>query len=260
MLNRVKISEITVNQLKTAGILFVLAAIVILIGNFIPNLVAILIFIILGLILILISIVFIVFVLTKMLELKPDASTPINTARFGLVFYMILMLVINIVVFFVYPGVATIVLAVIQAIAQLVGFIALNMAFKSFSELLAPSDKIDSPVFIIYGIYGVLELIMAIIAALVGSWGAIIAVAWIDLILSTIVMLGVGIVLILNAEKLLKSVKGAVIAPTTVSPDVPNAKYKTTPEEPEESIFCSHCGNKLSVSDAFCPKCGAKMK
>ncbi len=160
MLNRVTISEDIINQMKYAGILFILATIFMLIGNFIPSIVAILIFIILGLILILISVVFIVFVLTTMLELKPDASTPINAARFGLVFYMIMLLVTNIVLLFVYPGVATIVIAVLQALVQLVGFVALNMAFKSFSELLAPSNKIDSPVFILYGFYGVLEFMI----------------------------------------------------------------------------------------------------
>ncbi len=224
MLNRVTLSRNIANQMKYAGILFILAALLMLIGNFIPSIVAILIFIILSLILILISVVFIVFVLTTMLELKPDASTPINVARFGLVFYMIMLLVANIVVLFVYPGVATIVIAVLQALVQLVGFVALNMAFKSFSELLEPSNKIDSPVFILYGFYGVLEFIMALIAGIVGSYGALMAVLWIDLILTFILMLAIGIVLTLNTEKLLKYVEGAVIAPASATSDEPRAK------------------------------------
>ncbi len=99
---------------------------------------------------------------------------------------------------------------------------------------------------------------MALIAGLVGSFGALMAVLWIDLILTFILMLAIGIVLILNTEKLLKYVEGAVIAPASETSDEPSAKYSTGDEEPEKSTFCSHCGNKLVVSDAFCPECGAK--
>jgi len=260
MLNKIKIKETTANQQKYAGLIFVLAALILLIGSFMYSINAYIALLIIGLLLIISGIGFIVFFLTKALELKPDASTPINIARFGFIVYLIILLVANIGGLYITPGVFTIVTAVLLVVAQLAAFVALNVAFKRFSELLTPADKMDSPVFVIYGCYGLFEFTVALIIGFSGSFGLIYAFLWINTILSFILMLALGIVLILNSNKLLKYVEGATIAPSTVPSDTPSAKYYTGTEELKEEIFCPNCGSKLGEDSKFCPECGATLQ
>jgi len=260
MLNKIKLKETTANQQKYAGLIFIFAALILLVGSFMYSVGAYIALLIIGLVLILLALGFIVFFLTNVLELKPDASTPINIARFGFIFYLIILFVANIGSLFIPPGVFTIVIAVLLVVAQLVAFVALNVAFKRFSELLTPADKIDSPVFVIYGCFGLFEFIIALIIGFSGSFGLVAAFFWINIILSFILMLALGIVLILNSNKLLKYIEGATIAPTTVPSDTPSAKYYTGTEELKEEIFCPNCGSKLGEDSKFCPECGATSK
>ena len=271
-----KFKETSASQMKTSGILYIFASILILVGNFMPNLTAALIFVIIALLMILVAIVFLIFSLTTMLETRPDLSSPINFARFGLAFYLILLLVSNIMGFFVIPGVATIVVAVLQAVLQLIGFIGLNNAYSKVSQDFAPNNKISSAGILVYGSYGILELLFALIMWLVPNYGVWYALLWVDLILGFIVMLVLGIVLTLNSEKLLKQIKGIIPTRPTqayypAQPGQPTQPYYPTQDQPsekyvadtvavEEIKFCANCGNKLEVSEKFCPSCGAKVE
>ncbi len=257
MLQNIRIEASTANQMKTSGLLFLIASFLILLGNLIPVLAIIIIFLVLGLIMILISIGFLISFLVKLDELRPDEKSTFNFTRIGLGSFMLMLIVVNILVFVLVPVAVTLVFAVIQAITQLAGFVGLNISFQKFSRSLDPSHKIDSPAFFLYGGYGIVELTMAIIAAFAGSYGALMAVLWIDLILTFILMIVVGIVLILNTEKLLKYSGETFKSPVADSPDQPSAKYYTT-EESKEVIYCQNCGNKILDSDAFCSECGVK--
>jgi hypothetical protein len=258
-MNETNLNETISKHMKGAGLLFLIAAFAILIANFMMSYVALIIFLVIGLLMLLGAIIFLVLILTNVGHLKPDASTPVNIARVGLILYILILITINILGLTVFPGVATIVLAVFQAITMFAGFFALNLAFKRFSEMLDPSNKIDSPAYVIYSLYGVLTFLLALIAGLVGTYGAILAVLIIDLIISTILMLTIAIILLLGSEKIMKHLRGEVAAPAITTEDQPSAKYYAEYGTQEQIFTCNNCGKQIDESDTFCSECGAKL-
>lgn len=255
-----KFKETTARDMKTAGILYIIASMLILIGHFpylhlrLGGLIFGIILVILALFMILIAVGFLILSLTEILKSKPELSSPINFARFGLVFYLIFFSV-NIMDFFGFNRITVIVITVLLAVPQLLGFIKLNSVYHKISRDFTPPNRINSGLIVIYGSYGIIELIFNLIKSYSQSYQVRNAFFWVDLILGFIVMLALGIVLTLNSEKLLKQIKS--VTPTH---EQPSTKAVAETVAVEEAKYCDNCGNKLLVSDKFCPQCGATVK
>ncbi len=156
-------------------------------------------------------------------------------------------------------------------------FLKLNGLFKRITQSAPQQGKLDSWVFPLFAFYGLIAGAVLVMAAIFTVFtlgialGFFIVVAYTVTGGSILLSLGVAYVLYQNSKKLEMirqstdfSQLAPALAPGVYTPISTPATYAPVqPIQPEPIVqdikHCSNCGNKILVSDKFCPSCGASL-
>ena len=158
-------------------------------------------------------------------------------------------------------------LLVLAVIARIFALAKLNIVFQVLSDTYPNQGRFDSWIYLAYGFFGIAIIIPNIFAALdiAGYFSVPIVVAIVlGLVIRSInflLLLGVGIMLIQNSQKLLritlKAIPGVPYAPQIHY----DSDSRSGPIQESEPIrrFCENCGAKIKIDEKFCQNCGYEL-
>ncbi|MHA1346592.1 MAG: zinc ribbon domain-containing protein [Candidatus Heimdallarchaeaceae archaeon] len=153
-------------------------------------------------------------------------------------------------------------------------FLKLNGLFKRITQSAPQQGRLDSWVFPMYALYGLIAGVVIVIAAIITVFtlGLLIGFLFIFGIIvmggAILVSLGVAYVLYQNSVKLEKmlSLDFSQLTPAPgvyVPASAPAVYAPVQPVQPGPEVqtakYCENCGEKLVASDKFCPSCGASL-
>ena len=159
-------------------------------------------------------------------------------------------------------------LLVISVIAGIFAFVRINVVFQILSDTFPSQGKFDSMIYPIFGFYGIVTIIPNIFVSLKLSGFFSLPIFILNILgisissISFLLLLGVGIMLIQNAQKL----AGASFTAVPGVPYAPQIYHKPieqsgpmVDEKQAVKRFCENCGSKIKMEERFCQNCGNSL-
>ena len=212
-----------------------------------------------------IALILLIVAIGSMKLLLPQDSEEIETCRRWLVIWVALDFVWSF-GYLIHPFVS-ISFLVLAVIARIFALIKLNIIFQIFSDTYSVQGKFDSWIFPLYGFYGIVTIVPSLFTAMeiAGYYGlstlALIIIGFVVSAINFLLLLGVGIMLLQNSQKLLMITLRAIPG----VPYAPQVPYETgiqsgpTKKPKPTRKFCENCGAKINFEEKFCQNCGYNL-
>ena len=227
----------TEQLMSQAGKLFILTAIITLVFSIAGLFLFLPILDIISSISLLVSILVLGFVLYHLTSSFPPITKEAKKVRILLLVFAILEVLTSIFI-----------LIFVQALVAIIGLAALFIRALSFTLLdqifRRLDDDMGSTMFVAYGWFGVIVVVVLFITVFSTNANLIIAFSIIATLGEVGLLTGMGIKLLLNAKEIAK-----------IDPRQVEAHFSS------EHVYCTDCGHLITESDMnFCSKCGSSLK
>ncbi len=255
-------------NLRNSGIFFIVAGSI----SFIINLLSLWFYIgwfglfreILGII----ALILLIIAIGSMNILLPQEKDEIESSRRWLLIWVVLGFAWSF-GYLIHPLVS-VSLLVLSVIARIFALIKLNIVFQTLGDNFQRQERFDSWIFPLYGFFGIVAIVPSIFASLaLGEYYTLpsITLTIVGIGISSInllILIGVGIILIQNSQKILRitltAIPGVPYAPPIHHKPISTQSGPVKEVQQPEKRFCENCGAKVNLDERFCQNCGHSLR